>query len=74
MYKWFILAIWKALESAKDGKKLNLLCIVDQSHEWSVVVLDNFRNFKVKWGGGSKMRREYSSREKEIIQNLKKEN
>ena len=30
----------------KNGKKVNALCIVDQNHERSVVVLDHFRNFK----------------------------
>ena len=40
------LTIRKALESTKDGKKVNVLCIVDQNHERSVVVLDHFRNFK----------------------------
>ena len=30
----------------KDGKKVNVLCIVDQSLERSVVVLDQLRNFK----------------------------
>ena len=30
----------------KDGKKVNVLCIVDQNLERSVVVLDHFRNFK----------------------------
>ena len=37
---------WKALESRKDGKKVNVLCIVDRNYERSVVVLDHFRNFK----------------------------
>ena len=41
----YILAVWKALENTKDGKKVNVLCIVDQNHERSVVVLDHFRNF-----------------------------
>ena len=36
----------KALESTKDEKKMNVLCIVYQNHERSVVVLDYFRNFK----------------------------
>ena len=45
---WFILAIWKALESAKYWKKVNVLCIADQNHERPVVVLDYFRNFKDK--------------------------
>ena len=38
--------MWKALESTKDGKKVNLLCTVDWNHERSVVVLDYFRDFK----------------------------
>ena len=46
IYDWFILAIWKALESTKDGKKVNALCIVDQNQGRFVVVLDHFRNFK----------------------------
>ena len=28
-----------------DGKKVKVLCIVDQNHERSVAVLDHFRNF-----------------------------
>ena len=36
--------LWK--EPTKDGKKVNVLCIVDQNHERTVVVLDHFRNFK----------------------------
>ena len=35
----YILAICKALESAKDGKKVNVLCIVDRNHERYVVAL-----------------------------------
>ena len=34
------------LESKKDGKKVNVLCIVDRNDERSVVQLDHFRNFK----------------------------
>ena len=36
--------LWKI--PMKDGKKVNVLCIVDQNHERSVFVLDHFRNFK----------------------------
>ena len=39
-------SIWKVMESTKDGKKVNALCVVGQNHERSVVVLDHFRNFK----------------------------
>ena len=38
--------IWRGLESKKDGKKVNVLCIIGQNHERSVVVPDHFRNFK----------------------------
>ena len=31
----------------KDGKKLNVLYIVDQNHQRSVIVVDHSRNFKV---------------------------
>ena len=41
-----LLAMWTALESTKDGKKVNLICIVDQNHGRSVVMLDHFRNSK----------------------------
>ena len=30
----------------KDGKKVNLLYIVDQNHQRSVIVKDHSRNFK----------------------------
>ena len=30
----------------KDGKRENAVCITDQNHEKSVIVLDHFRNFK----------------------------
>ena len=35
--------LWKV--PAKDGKKVNVLCIIDQNHDKSVVVLDHFGNF-----------------------------
>ena len=35
----------KSSVSTKDGKKVNVLWIVDQNHERSVVVLDHCRNF-----------------------------
>ena len=36
----------KALESIKEGKNVNELCIADRNHERSMVFLDHFRNFK----------------------------
>ena len=30
----------------KDGKKVNVICVVDPNHERSVTVLDHFRNCK----------------------------
>ena len=30
----------------KDGKKVNVLYIVDQNHQRSVIVVDHSRNFK----------------------------
>ena len=36
----------KSLESTKDGKKVNVLCIVEQNHGTSVIALDYFRTFK----------------------------
>ena len=41
-----ILAIWRALGSTKEGKKVNVLCIVAQKHERSMFVLDHFRDFE----------------------------
>ena len=35
--------LWKV--PVKDGKKVNVLCIIDQNHDRSVVALDHFRNF-----------------------------
>ena len=36
------------VESAirKDGKKLNVVYVVDQNHQRSVIVIDHSRNFK----------------------------
>ena len=36
----------RALEITKDGKRMNILCIVDRNHERFVVLLDHFKNFK----------------------------
>ena len=36
----------KLWNNTKDREKVNVLYIVDQNHERSVVVLDHFRNFK----------------------------
>ena len=30
----------------KDGKKVNVICIVDWNHERSGVLIDHFKNFK----------------------------
>ena len=49
----------------KEGKKVNVLCIVARNHERSVVVLDHFRNL-VDSGYNIEMG-EYLSREEEII-------
>ena len=47
--------LWKDLESTyensgkyiqKHGKKVNVLYIVDQNHQRSVIVVDHSRNFK----------------------------
>ena len=34
------------MESTKDGKKANVVCIFGWNDERSVAVLDQFRNFK----------------------------
>ena len=36
----------KVWESTKDGKKTNVLCIVERNLERTVVALDRFRNIK----------------------------
>ena len=47
MNLWMVeLAIWESVESTKDRWKVNVLCIVDQNHEISVVLLEPFRNFE----------------------------
>ena len=39
--------LWKApTQTAKDGKKVNVLCIVDRSHQRPLVVVDYSRSFK----------------------------
>ena len=41
-----ILAIWKYnLESTKEGKKVDVVCIADQNYGRSAVIQDHFRNF-----------------------------
>ena len=42
----FILAIWIALESRKVGNKVNVLDIIDQDHQKSMVVVGHCRNCK----------------------------
>ena len=42
--KWEV--VRKVGSGTKNGKKANELCIVDQNHKRSLVVLDHFRNFK----------------------------
>ena len=37
---------WEEGEDFAFTLQWNVLCIVDQNHERSVVVLDHFRNFK----------------------------
>ena len=60
-----------SLKSTKNEKKMNVLCIIDQNYERSVVVLNHFRSFKgiqlIVEYNIEKMRREYLPREKEII-------
>ena len=46
VYGSFILAAWRALESWKDGKNVNVLCIVDQCNQRAMVVVDHSRDFK----------------------------
>ena len=44
------------MESTKDGKKVDVLCIVDQNYEWSVVALDHLDDSGIqhrKWGGNT---------------------
>ena len=33
-------------KNTKDGRKVNVLCIVDRNHQRSMVVVDHSRNFK----------------------------
>ena len=59
-----------SLKSTKNEKKVNVLCIIDQNYERSVVVLNYFRNFKgiqlIVEYNIEKTRREYLPMEKEI--------
>ena len=39
--------LWKApTETAKDGKKVNVICIVDRSHQRPLVVVGYSKSFK----------------------------
>ena len=38
--------LWTAENYSKDGKKVNVLCIVDRNHQRSVITVDYFRKFK----------------------------
>ena len=38
--------LWMMGENTKDGRKVNVLCIVDRNHQRSMVVVDYSRNFK----------------------------
>ena len=42
----FILAMKSSGKYTKDGRKVNVLCIIDQNHQRSMVVVDHSRNFK----------------------------
>ena len=41
-----MLAIVMKKSGKYDGRKVNVLCIIDRNRERSVVVLDHFSNFK----------------------------
>ena len=38
--------LWMESTIRKDGKKVNVLYIVDRSHQRSVIIVDHSRNFK----------------------------
>ena len=38
--------LYDAVTIRKDGKKVNVLYIVDQNHQRSMILVDHFRNFK----------------------------
>ena len=38
--------LYDAATLRKDEKKVNVLYIVDQNHQRSVILVDDFRNFK----------------------------
>ena len=38
--------LWMESTIQKDGKKVNVLYIVDRNHQRSVIVVDHSRNFK----------------------------
>ena len=67
--EWFIFAIWSALESTirKDGKKVNVLYIVDQNHQRPMIVVNHSRNFKERHLVHGGYNRELFIREEEII-------
>ena len=74
VYAWIILAIWRAEESIvrKDGKKLNVLYIVDRNHQRSVIVVDHSRNFLRHLVDGGNNGEIFIQEEEIIVRNWKK--
>ena len=75
MYKWFLFAIWRALESTiwKDGEKGEFtLYIVDGNHQRSVILVDHSRNFKGVWSMMVAMGKYLSRQRKLMFKNEKK--
>ena len=42
-----ILAMWKGWRKLKSWVEMNVLCIVDQDHQWWVIAADHTSKFKV---------------------------
>ena len=74
VYAWIILAIWRAEESIvrKDGKKVNVLYIVDRNHQRSVIVVDHSRNFLRHLVDGGNNGEIFIQEEEIIVRNWKK--
>ena len=46
-YEWFILARWKGWRKLKSWVEINVLCIIDQDHQWWLIAVDHASKFKV---------------------------
>ena len=45
-YECFILAMWKGCRKLTNWVEMNVLCIVDQDHQWWVIAVEHTSKFQ----------------------------